>query len=57
MWDEFQQECEQADLIREQKIRKYEEQCYQEMKRKAELMEDRKKYPLFFWRETCKEKK
>ena len=55
VWDEFQQECEQADLAREQMMHEEaEEQCYQEQLRQEEI----NRYPLFFWKKTCnKEKK
>ena len=50
----YEQECEQADLAREQMM--YEEakkQCYQEQLRQGEM----NRYPLFFWHETCKKEK
>ena len=50
MWEEWLQECEEADRVIEQKMREAEEECYQEQLRQ----EDMKKYPLFFWKETCR---
>lgn len=49
-WEEYQEECRQKERIMEQMMREAEEQQYQKQLRQ----EDIKKYPLFFWRETCK---
>jgi len=47
---EWLQEHLQQDCIIEQQMREAEEQCYQEMLKQ----EEQKKYPLFYWQETCK---
>ena len=41
MYDEWKQECERQDHIHEQILQE-----------QAELIEDKKKYPLFFWKEN-----
>ena len=41
-YEEYQRECERQDHIHEQILQE-----------QAELAEDKKKYPLFFWRELC----
>lgn len=57
IWDtpftatQIQQLLEQEMLAMEQTMRKAEEQYHQEMERKKELAEDKKKYPLFFLKE------
>ncbi len=52
MWDEHQRECDRQDRIIEAQMQEEAERV-EEIRR---LQEEKKKYPLFFWRETCAER-
>jgi len=49
-YEEYRQRCERQEREMERMHREAEERCYQEMLEQ----EDRRKYPLFYWRKTCK---
>ena len=48
-FEEYVRECERQDQIYEQQMQMMEQQ----MEEERQLIKDKEKYPLFFWRETC----
>ena len=48
-YEEYQIECERQDQVYELQMQMHEQQIEEE----RQLIKDKKKYPLFFWRETC----
>ena len=48
-YEEYQRECERQDQIFELQMQMHEQQIEEE----RQLLKDKERYPLFFWRETC----
>ena len=49
--EQYQRECERQDRIYEQQIQMLEQQMEEEMEKERQLIEDKRKYPLFFLKE------